>query len=41
MHTRGILLAAYGGIGFHTAEIYERFGLGTATFFFKVSIEVL
>jgi hypothetical protein len=41
MHVCGILLAAYVGIVFYTAEIYEGFGLGTATFFFKVSTEVL
>jgi hypothetical protein len=35
------LLVLYGGFGFHTAEIYARFGADTATFFFKVSSEAL
>lgn len=32
-----MLLVTHGGFGFHTAEIYTRFGASTATFFFKVS----
>jgi hypothetical protein len=31
-----MLLVTYGGFGFHTVDIYERFGPDTATFFFKV-----
>jgi hypothetical protein len=33
-----MLLVTYGGFGFHTIEVYERFGAETATFFFKVSL---
>jgi hypothetical protein len=33
-----MLLVTYGGFGFHTVEVYQRFGAGTATFFFKVSL---
>lgn len=32
-----MVLVTHGGFGFHTAEIYTRFGADTATFFFKVS----
>jgi hypothetical protein len=30
-----MLLVTHGGFGFHTVEIYQRFGPDTATFFFK------
>ena len=36
MHACCISLVTYGGFGFHTTEIYQRFGPETATFFFKV-----
>lgn len=35
LHTCGMLLVTHGGFGFHTTEIYQRFGPDTATFFFK------
>lgn len=31
-----MLLVTHGGFGFHTMDIYQRFGPETATFFFKV-----
>jgi hypothetical protein len=30
-----MLLVTHGGFGFHTVDIYQRFGPDTATFFFK------
>ncbi|CAO2648769.1 Nn.00g097180.m01.CDS01 [Neocucurbitaria sp. VM-36] len=41
LHTCCMLLVAHGGFGFHTMDIYQRFGPETATFFFKVSFALL
>ncbi|KAF2204466.1 hypothetical protein GQ43DRAFT_446691 [Delitschia confertaspora ATCC 74209] len=35
LHACCMLLVTHGGFGFHTQEIYTRFGPDTATFFFK------
>ncbi|KAH7394443.1 hypothetical protein BKA66DRAFT_411077 [Pyrenochaeta sp. MPI-SDFR-AT-0127] len=35
LHTCCMLLVTRGGFGFHTMEIYQRFGPDTATYFFK------
>ncbi|KAF9697828.1 hypothetical protein EKO04_004378 [Ascochyta lentis] len=35
LHTCCMLLVTHGGFGFHTTEIYTRFGPDIATFFFK------
>jgi hypothetical protein len=32
-----MLLVTHGGFGFHTPEVYQRFGPETTAFFFKVS----
>jgi hypothetical protein len=37
MHTCSMLMVVHGGFGFHTMEVYQRFGPETAVFFFKVS----
>lgn len=37
LHACCLCLVTHGGFGFHTLEIYHRFGPETATFFFKVS----
>jgi hypothetical protein len=36
LHTCCMLLVTYGGFGFHTIDVYDRFGSDTVTFFFKV-----
>jgi hypothetical protein len=38
LHMDCILMVTHGGFGFHTLEIYARFGPDTATFFFKVDV---
>ncbi|KAH7130091.1 hypothetical protein B0J11DRAFT_243866 [Dendryphion nanum] len=35
LHSCCMILVTHGGFGFHTMEIYQRFGPDTATFFFK------
>ncbi|QDS74142.1 hypothetical protein FKW77_001177 [Venturia effusa] len=35
LHVDCLLMVVYGGFGFHTQDIYTRFGPETATFFFK------
>ncbi|USP80139.1 hypothetical protein yc1106_07413 [Curvularia clavata] len=35
LHGTGISLVTYGGFGFHTAEILQRFGPSTLTYFYK------
>jgi hypothetical protein len=38
LHMDCILMVTHGGFGFHTLEVYARFGPDTATFFFKVGV---
>jgi hypothetical protein len=39
LHLDCILMVTRGGFGFHTLEVYARFGPDTATFFFKVDLQ--
>jgi hypothetical protein len=41
LQTCCMLLVTHGGFGFHTTDVFARFGVETVTFFFKVRLVAL